>query len=109
MISADEARRIVVERLRANEEDMNAFGSALPGHASKPKVHLMIVEVTIQEHDFGWVFCYNSREYLVEKKFSFALAGNAPFIVSREDGSIHETGTARPLSHYIDEFRKKRA
>jgi hypothetical protein len=105
-ISADEARQIIATRLRADEEKMNAFGSALPGHSLQPKVHLMVTRE--EEHDCGWVFCYDSREHAVEGKFSFALAGNSPFIVSREDGSIHITGR-RPLSEYLDELRKKKS
>ena len=29
------------------------------------------------------------------------LAGNAPIIVDRSDGSVHVMGTAKPLQHYI--------
>jgi len=34
------------------------------------------------------------------------LAGNAPFIVSRNDGSIHITGTAEDIDYYLDKFER---
>ena len=50
------------------------------------------------ERDFGWVFHYGP-EYK-----SLTLAGNAPFIVDRKDGSIHVTGTAYPTDVYLENY-----
>ena len=47
------------------------------------------------ERDFGWVFFYGPDEP------SVVVAGNAPFIVDRNDGPVHVTGTAHPLNKYI--------
>lgn len=60
----------------------------------------------ILEKDYGWVFFYQSRDFLELGLADRALAGNSPFIVSREDGSIHETGTALPIEAYLLEFEK---
>jgi hypothetical protein len=38
----------------------------------------------------------------------WALGGNAPLIFDRRTGELHVTGTAHPIEHYIDEFRKRR-
>jgi hypothetical protein len=35
------------------------------------------------------------------------IIGNAPIIVDKNDGSLHGTGTARPVEEYIQEFEKK--
>lgn len=64
-----------------------------------------LVITDIQEHDFGWVFFYNSKEFVESGKIMHKLAGNAPLIVDRNDGHIYVTGTARPLTDYIDDFR----
>jgi hypothetical protein len=32
------------------------------------------------------------------------MAGNAPFIVDRNDGSIHVTGTAYPTEQYLESY-----
>lgn len=34
------------------------------------------------------------------------MAGNAPFIISRLDGSVHITGTSHPIERYIESFAR---
>jgi hypothetical protein len=60
------------------------------------------------EMDFGWVFFYTSRLFRDTGDFKYALAGNAPMIVDRKDGSLHPTGTAHPVEYYIEKFRRRR-
>jgi hypothetical protein len=55
----------------------------------------LLREQTI-ERDFGWTFFYTAEDE------SVLLAGNAPFIVHRDDGSIHVTGTAYPTETYLE-------
>lgn len=57
----------------------------------------------------GWVFFYQLQTYLDSGRDQDQLFGNAPFIVSKKDGSIHHTGTGRPLEEYIDAFKKQSA
>jgi hypothetical protein len=52
---------------------------------------------------YGWVFFYNSREWLATKDSKWALGGNAPIIVGI-DGEIRVTGTAHPVEHYLSEY-----
>jgi hypothetical protein len=98
------ARECIREHLRQLEMRMNSFGSALPGYQNRPKHHLVVVSE--QEYDFGWVFCYNTKEYMDSRNISHALAGNAPLIFDRRDGQVYVTGTAHTLDHYIEEYRK---
>ena len=72
-------------------------------------VELLIVGDSTIEFDSGWVFFYDSRKYLESGSISDALAGNAPLIVSRHDGSVHVTGTAYPIERYIREFQESRS
>ena len=65
-----------------------------------------MVDEETQEHEWGWVFFYQSRLYLESKKLEYALAGNAPLIVNRRTGDIVETGTADPPEHYIREYER---
>ncbi len=69
-------------------------------------MELVIVEGSTIEKDFGWVFFYNSAEYLRTLDFRYALGGNAPIIVDKKDGKITVTGTAHCVEHYIDEYEK---
>ena len=62
-------------------------------------------ELTITE-DFGWVFFYQSKEYLETGDPLNSLLGNAPLIVSRSDGTLHETGTAESIEFYVENFKR---
>lgn len=63
----------------------------------------MILDDETIEKNFGWVFFYDSKEHAETSDFRYALAGNAPIVVTR-DGVIHETGTALPLEKYLERF-----
>ena len=64
--------------------------------------------VQTQEHPFGWVFFYQSKEYVETENFSAMLAGNAPFIVDKERAGVHVLGTAHPVDFYLEEYVKRR-
>jgi len=59
------------------------------------------------EKDFGWVFFYNSKDYIETGNFRSMLAGNAPFIVDRNSGEVHVTGTAKPVEDYITDYENQ--
>lgn len=105
-ITRKKAQEIVNCYLKKAEAAMNAFGSALPGYHEHPKYRLIILNDQTQEHDFGWVFFYNTREYIEDGDFSAALAGNAPLIVDKSSGQLYETGTAHSIEHYISAYRQ---
>ena len=52
----------------------------------------------------GWLVTYQSTEHMRTGNPMAALAGNAPIIVSAEDGGVFLCGTARTPEYYIDEF-----
>jgi Immunity protein 35 len=61
------------------------------------------------ERDFGWIFFYNSKSYVESGDIKNALAGNAPIVVTKIDGRLHETSTTRPLEDYLSKFTGYRA
>lgn len=65
---------------------------------------LVLLDSRTIEKSFGWVFFYDSKEHAENGDFRYALAGNAPVVVTRADGVIHETGTALPLEKYLERF-----
>jgi len=75
---------------------------------------LILDEHTI-EREWGWVFFYQSREFVETGEARTMLSGNAPIIVCRHDGTLRHTGTALPVEKYIEEYEvelangKKRA
>lgn len=64
--------------------------------------------VKTREESFGWIFFYQSKEYLDTENFSAMLAGNAPFIVDKESGTLHVLGTAQPVDFYVEEYVRRR-
>ena len=89
MFTRDEAIAAVEEFLSGGAEDTDS----------------VIMRAATLEYDFGWVFFYNSREYLETKDDEHMLVGNAPLIFEKTTGRIVETGTAEPVETYIDAFR----
>lgn len=65
---------------------------------------LVIQDEKTIERSFGWVFFYNSKEFVETKDPKYMIAGNAPLIVNRSDSVIQELGTAHPIEYYVDEY-----
>ena len=74
--------------------------------AGRIGVDLVLLEESTRECQGGWVFFYDSRQYVETGSISHALAGNAPIIVSKRTGEVSVTGTARPVEDYIREFER---
>ncbi|MBD1548710.1 YrhB domain-containing protein [Roseibium aggregatum] len=51
----------------------------------------------------GWVFFYNSEEYMRTGNYRFQLAGNGPILVMRE-GKIHYLPTAIPWEDAVSQL-----
>jgi len=66
---------------------------------------LALLTSETEEHDFGWVFFYNSSRFLQTGDFSYALVGNAPLLVERDTGRLLTLGTALPTEDYLDVYR----
>lgn len=104
-ISRDDAARIASHRLDEMAAEINAYGSALPGHSDRPTTELV---VTVEEEfDDGWVFAYNSRAFVEGGETGAALAGNYPLFVNRIDGAIHSTADTE-YRHYLDQLAERR-
>jgi hypothetical protein len=92
-ITYDEARRLAAQR--TGEGQLGPYG-----------ITPLIIEGSTRQTELGWVFFYNSKEYLETGDFTHCLAGNAPLFVSERDGTIYVTGTARPIEQYIEEIER---
>jgi hypothetical protein len=104
MIDIDTAHKLVSQHLDEAEHLMSAFGSARPECKDNSPLRLVVAAVT--EYDFGWLFAYNTKEYLETGEIGFALAGNSPIIVDRTDGHLYETGSAHPVQYYLDQYKR---
>jgi hypothetical protein len=53
---------------------------------------------------YGWIFFYESKEFLDNGTESARFFGNAPIIVDRNTFELRLTGTARPLKEYLAKY-----
>jgi hypothetical protein len=87
------------------ESIMKQYVASQAGHDRE----FAVMQTLTIERPFGWVFFYNSKQFLETGDISQALVGNAPLIVDRADGSVHVTGTAEPIEHYLKEYEAQRS
>jgi hypothetical protein len=76
----------------------------LAAFAEEAECEVVIVDSATIERAFGWVFFYQSREYVETGDFAHRLVGNAPLIVNRLTGEVRSTGTAHPTEYYLTEY-----
>ncbi len=68
-----------------------------------------MVVTGVTELPAGWVFYWNSRQFVETGDRRYAVIGNAPLFVDREDGSWTWTGTGQPIEDYIEAWQSERA
>ena len=54
--------------------------------------------------EFGWVFFYQSEEFVRFGKLEKMIGGNAPILVDKFDGTIYLTGTRKDIHEYVEIF-----
>jgi len=104
MFNRQHADQLVAAWLDEHEVATFDFESPLPLHDDRHTQKLQVVRV--DEHDFGWLYFYDSSRHAQSHDVRDALVGNAPLIVDRVDGMLYVTGTALPVEHYLDEHRR---
>ena len=72
--------------------------------AAHREYRLAIDDSQTREEIFGWVFFYNSAEFMATRDLRWALGGNAPLIVDRVSRAVVVTGTARPVDVYLAHY-----
>jgi hypothetical protein len=95
MISRDEARALVQAKVDKLNQKMGDD-------------ELVICDNETIERDFGWVFIYTSKRFLETGDYRYLPFGNAPIIVDKVDGTLHPTGTNRPVEEYIRAYENSK-
>lgn len=75
-----------------------------PGPHLADKPTLVVLDNQTIEKEWGWVFFYQSLEFIESGDFEDMLAGNAPYIVNRKTGELVVTGTSLPIEDYISNY-----
>lgn len=104
MFTREHADHLVATYLDDHEIARYDFESPLPLHDDHHDQKLVVVRV--DEHDFGWLYFYDGSKHAETGDVGYALVGNAPLIVDRNDGKLYVTGTAHPLEHYLELYRR---
>jgi hypothetical protein len=116
MITHEEARqkvRLILDSFEEEDRNTKELRKDLTpaervilgmGSQEEEALQLVIIDDHTIEAEFGWVFFWSSQLYERTGKTEHALAGNAPFLVSKQDGAVHETGTANPIDYYIGNY-----
>jgi hypothetical protein len=104
MFTRQHADQVVTTYLEEHEVAAFDFESPLPRHEDHHDQKLLVVRV--DEHEFGWLYFYDSSKHAATGKPGDALVGNAPLIVDRKDGKLYVTGTAHPVEHYLELYRR---
>jgi hypothetical protein len=117
VITFQEAREIALryiadmETRSRNQAKDSAEHSNVGHRVNRFKPEDMVSELTLLEDktiedEFGWVFFYDSANYINSGSYRDMLLGNAPLLISRQDGRLHGTGTAHPVEFYIENFKR---
>jgi hypothetical protein len=90
-VTKAEARQLALDYLQSGEPKYEDF-------------EVVLLDDETIERAFGWVFFFDSKRHVETGDYRYALAGNAPIVVTKADGQVHQTGTAYPIEHYLKGF-----
>jgi Immunity protein 35 len=68
---------------------------------------LELIKEAVITKPYGWVFVYDSSKFIETNDFSYAIVGNAPFLVSPKNGAVTTFGTAHDIDYYLKEYEQK--
>lgn len=86
---------VVITRQRAVELAEALLAEEQRQQPSLPELAIFLVE----DHAFGWLVYWQSVDYLRSRDFGKMLIGHGPYLVDREDGSIHHI----PVTTHVDD------
>lgn len=70
--------------------------------------NIVIVDSLTVEKPYGWIFFYNTKEYLETGDFLYALLGNGPLVIERKTGKIVALPSASSPEESIQQYEDRR-
>lgn len=95
------SKEVAIEIMNRYVEELQTKVDTLP---QDERYTLSIIQDKILEFELGWVFFYDSLEFLKSGDPTKRIVGNSPIIIDKRDGSLKVTGTSRSIKFYIDEY-----
>jgi Immunity protein 35 len=75
------------------------FIESIPFESLTKEDKLVIIDEYTLEKDYGWIFSYNTEEFLKTRDYDYSLINNGPIIVNKETGAVEEiVGGPRAIS-----------
>ena len=68
---------------------------------------LIIIDDQIIEKDYAWIFPYTSKKYWETNDINYAIGGNGPLFISKQDGQISNFRTGLSVDQMIDEYEEE--
>jgi len=75
---------------------------------SESGIELVVLDEETIHFEFGWVFFYQSKEFVETSNPDFLLGGNVPIIVDKYLRDMYEVGTRRGIKYYQERYEKNR-
>ena len=60
------------------------------------------------DRDYGWIFFFQTQEWIEAQHFEKMLAGNAPFLVEKVGGKLVQFGTVLPVEDYLRRYEAEK-
>ncbi|MFC9325520.1 YrhB domain-containing protein [Kitasatospora sp. NPDC057015] len=106
MLTKDEATALVMEQLALVEDK---YWLNRPERTRPDGPECLFAISHMDRVSFGWVAYWTLREAVEGRTTRPRLGGNGPFLVDRENGTVHQVGTGRSPRHYVAEYERTRA
>ncbi|MFB6455595.1 YrhB domain-containing protein [Chitinophaga sp. Hz27] len=74
--------------------------------SERSKIDLRLLEDETIEFEIGWMFFYQSEEFIESGDIMKMLVGNSPIIIDKRNGDLSIPGTAYPSEFYIEKYVK---
>ena len=88
MINFDQAKTVALNKLKEIE--------------TKSNIKVALLEADSISFEYGWVFFYQSEEFVRTGDESKLVGGNAPILVDKFNNIVLHTGTSKPTENYIE-------
>jgi hypothetical protein len=77
------------ERSQMNKDKAKTIAEDyLSGFEKSNDFKLALNPDLVEEHELGFIFFYNTKEYWETRDYQYALAGNGPLLIRRDTGEV---------------------
>ncbi len=68
-------------------------------------IEIGILDEETIEFEYGWMFFYQSKEYIETGNLDKLVGGNAPIIFDKFESQLYVTGTGNSEDYYLEKFK----